>query len=162
MVFSENFTLNGVTGESQDVYIVTFDNSVLTSVGVPFSRDISSIDGFSQINPMYKDEDVEPDDIVLNFMYIKDNMAMEWTSEKLIEIKKWMITDDFIPFISQDNPDYIYYLKCKKIENKMTPNMEGVLEVTFKPFSHFAYKRFSSKLTVTSPKSTLIENPSID
>ena len=157
MIVSDEFTLNGIKGSDEDMYLVTFDNDILTSRGIPFQRDVSS-DGYSQLNPLFKDEDVVPDDVVLNFIYAIDDMAQEWTEDKIIKTKKWMITDDFIPFVKQDNPDYIYYLKCKKLENKMTPRGLGVLEGTFVPISHFAYKKTYHKITVTEPTNILLTN----
>lgn len=159
MIVSDEFTLNGIKGSDEDVYLVTFDNDILISKGIPFQRDISS-DGYSQLNPLFKDEDVVPDDIVLNFMYAINDMAQQWTEDKIIKTKKWMITEDFIPFVTQDNPDYIYYLKCKKLENKMTPRGLGVLEGTFVPISHFAYKKTYHKVTVTESTNILLTNPS--
>jgi len=159
MIVSDEFTLNGIKGSDEDMYLVTFDNDILTSRGIPFQRDVSS-DGYSQLNPLFKDEDVVPDDVVLNFMYAIDDMAQQWTEDKIIQTKKWMITDDFIPFVTQDNPDYIYYLKCKKLESKMTQRGLGVLEGTFIPISHFAYKKTYHKITVTEPTNILLTNPS--
>lgn len=159
MIVSDEFTLNGIKGSDEDIYLVTFDNDVLISKGIPFQRDISS-DGYSQLNPLFKDEDVIPDDVVLNFMYAINDMAQQWTEDKIIKTKNWMITEDFIPFVTQDNPDYIYYLKCKKLENKMTPRGLGVLEGTFVPISHFAYKKTYHKITVTNSTDILLTNPS--
>lgn len=161
MVISDKFTLNGIEGSSKNTYIITFDSDVLINKGIPFSRNINSVDGYSQFNPMFGEEDTPPDDIVLNFMYIQNNIAQKWTEEKILDIKKWIITDDFIPFITQDNPNYTYYLKCKKIQNKMTPEGLGVLECTFTPFSHFAYKIYNSTTTVKSSTNITIDNPSI-
>lgn len=159
MVFSDKFTLNGIESSDEDIYLVTFDSELLSSTGIPFERSISS-DGYSQLNPVFKESYDVPDDIVLNFIYAIDDIPQEWSEDKLIETKKWLITDDFVPFISEDNPDYIYYLICKKIESKMTPHGLGVLECTFTPMSHFAYKKSYNKITITSPTDIIITNPS--
>lgn len=161
MVISDEFTLNGRMGSDENMYLVTFDSEVLINKGIPFQRDISSVDGYSQLNPMFKDEDVPPDDVILNFLYMENDVPMEWTEDKIIKVKKWIVTDDFIPFITQDNPNYKYYLKCKKIQNRMTPSGLGVLECTFVPFSHFLYKSSYNKITITSQTNILITNPSI-
>ena len=150
MVISDEFTLNGRLGSDENMYLVTFDNEILINKGIPFQRDLSPVDGYSQLNPMFKDEDVPPDDIILNFIYIENDIPMEWTEDKIIKVKKWIVTDDFVPFITQDAPGYKYYLKCKKIQNRRTPNGLGVLECTFVPFSHFVYKSSYIKITITS------------
>lgn len=161
MFLSNEFSFNGIDSNTKDIHLVTLDSDVLTTKGVAFQRNISPVEGFSQLNPMFKDEETEPDDIVLNFMYIKNDIPQVWTEDKLIDIKKWFITDEFAPFISKDNSDYIYYFKCKKIEEKMTSGNKGVLEVTFKPFSHFVYKRYNSRIHLESKTTMEIENPSL-
>jgi len=162
MFISKDFTLNGISNEDKDVILVTFDSEVLNSVGVPFSRSISANDGYSNLNPGFKKEENSPDDVTLNLMYVDSkNIPLVWTENKILEIKKWIISDDFIPFISEDNPNYINYLMCTKIENKMTPNKIGVLECTFKPLSHFKYKQHSVKMNTSTNPTGLIENPSI-
>ena len=163
MVISKDFILNNITNTSKDVIIVSFDNDVLTSVGVPFSRNISVSGEYSSSNPIFKKEETVPDDIVLNFMYVNEHyVPQQWTESKIIDIKEWIVTDDFIPFISEDNPNYVTYMICTKIENKMTHNMLGVLECTFKPFSHYKYKRYSKKTTLSGlPKTFNINNPSM-
>lgn len=164
MVISKDFILNGITNTSKDVIIVSFENDILTSVGVPFSRSVSSSGEYSSNNPLFKKEEKEPDEIVLNFMYIdKHYIPQQWTESKIIDIKEWIVTEDFIPFISGDNPNYVTYMMCTKIENKMTPEMLGVLECTFKPFSHYKYKKYSKKTTLSGVSKTFtINNPSIE
>ena len=163
MVISKDFILNDITNTSKDVIIVSFENEILTSMGVPFTRNISSSGEYSSSNPIFKNEESEPSDIVLNFMYVNENyIPQQWTESKIIDIKEWIVTDDFIPFISGDNPNYVTYMMCTKIENKMTPDMLGVLECTFKPFSHYKYKRYAKKTTLNGNSKTFtINNPSI-
>lgn len=164
MVISKDFILNDITNTSKDVIIVSFESDVLTSVGVPFSRSISSSGEYSSSNPIFKKGETEPDDIVLNFMYVNEHfIPQQWTESKIIDIKEWIVTEDFIPFISGDNPNYVTYMICTKIENKMTPDMLGVLECTFKPFSHYKYKRFTKNTTLKgSNKTFIINNPSLE
>lgn len=164
MVISKDFILNNITNTSKDVIIVSFESDVLTRMGVPFSRNISSSGEYSSNNPVFKKGENEPDDIVLNFMYVNEYyIPQQWTEDKIIDIKEWIITEDFIPFISGDNPNYITYVICTKIENKMTPEMLGVLECTFKPFSHYKYKKYSKTTTVSNVSKTFtITNPSLE
>ena len=161
MVISDKFILNGIEGVAKDISLVTFDSEVLTNTGIPFSRNINAVDGYSQFNPLFNEEDVVPEDIVLNFMYSIDGVPQEWGEWKVLDVKKWIITDDFIPFQTFDNLDYTYYIKCKKIQNRMTPHGFGVLECTFTPLSHFAYKKVNTTITVTKLSSLTIQNPSI-
>lgn len=164
MVISKDFILNNITNTSKDVIIVSFESDVLTRMGVPFSRNISSSGEYSSNNPVFKKGENEPDDIVLNFMYVNEYfIPQQWTESKIIDIKEWIVTDDFIPFISGDNPNYVTYMICTKIENKMTPDMLGVLECTFKPFSHYKYKRYSKKTTLSGIDKTFsVSNPSME
>ena len=161
MVISDKFILNEIEGKSKDVSLVTFDSEILIDTGISFSRNINAEDGYSQFNPMFNDEDIVPDDIILNFMYDKNGIPQEWTEWKILDIKKWIITDEFIPFVTFDNLDYIYYIKCKKIRNRMTPYGFGVLECTFTPLSHFAYQKIEFNMNVTELNNIIIQNPSM-
>lgn len=161
MVISDKFILNGIEGAIKDISLVTFDSEILINTGIPFSRSVNAADGYSQFNPLFNEEDVVPEDIVLNFMYAIDGVPQEWEEWKLLDVKKWIITEDFVPFKTFDNLNYTYYIKCKKIQNKMTPYGFGVLECIFAPFSHFAYQNVSFSRTITKSSNIVIDNPSM-
>lgn len=161
MLKSKNFTFNGIENTDMGVLLVSFDNNTLSSIDVPFERSVSSSE-YSSIKPMFSTVDNEPSDIMLSLMYIDQNYkALQWNDDKIFEIQNWLITDEFAPF-QEEYSEYKIYLMCTKIEKKMIlPTMQGVLECTFKPYSHYKYKEYSTTLTVSSnSKSVNIENPS--
>lgn len=160
MVVSDEFSFNGKSSLETNIYIVTFDDEILMEKGIPFEKNISPLDNYSQLNPMFQYEESEPEDVILNLIYMIDGIPMEWSNEKIIDVKKWLVTDYFAEFITQDNPEYKYYLQCKKIQNKMTINGIGVLECTFTPLSHFAYKHLQNRF-YSSQRNINIDNPSI-
>lgn len=161
MLKSKNFTFNGIENTEMGVLLVSFDNNTLNSIDVPFERSVSSSE-YSSIKPMFATVDNEPSDIVLSLMYIDQNYrALQWNDDKIFEIQNWLITDEFAPF-QEEYSEYKIYLMCTKIEKKMIlPTMQGVLECTFKPYSHYKYKEYSTSLSVSSGSKTVnIENPS--
>lgn len=110
---------------------------VLNEIGVPYTTELSIEDS---VYPQFTEKDSEPDDIVLELCLEKDNIALVWTDEIFNEIKSWLLSENFEQFVSYDNLDYHYYFKCTKIVKKFNFDRKGVIEVTFKPFNHYAYK----------------------
>ena len=161
MFVSKDFTFNDVEGKSKGIYLVTFDSDVLVSRGNKYTRSISS-DEYSRKNPLFNVTDNEAEEVTLNFMYLDENMTpQKWTDDKLIEVRKWFKTDDFAPFISQDNPNYINYFMMTSMESKLIPTQDiGVLEVVFKPLNCYVYKKYENVATITSSTSISVNNPS--
>lgn len=159
MFISKDFIFDGRDNSEYNVILVEFNSDILNEVGVVYKRDISREDG-SSYNPTFNIENSDTDDIVLNLMLVDDNMTPAvWSEEEIIHVKKWIIKDEFKPFISLDNPDYIYYFQCSNIRKKFTLKGEGVLEVTFKPMDCFVYKKYSNTITVDTTASLSIFNP---
>ena len=161
MFISKDFTFNGETNEQHGVWLVTFDNDILLKSGNTWSRTIRD-ESSSVYNPMYLEEKEETEEVTLNLISIDENGVLTpWTDDKIKNVTDWLICNDFAPFISNDNPDYTYYFLCTKIERKFTANKLGVLEVTFRPFSNYAYKKVVSVITVNNEtKNIIINNPS--
>lgn len=159
MFISKDFTFDSIDNSDYNVILVEFDSDILNEIGVVYKRDITREDG-STYNPTFNVENGEPGDIVLNLMLVDNNMIPKvWSEEDIINVKKWIIKDEFKPFISQDNPDYIYYFQCSNIRKKFTSKGEGALEVTFKPMDCFVYKKYSKTITVDTTASLSISNP---
>lgn len=159
MFISKDFTFDGVDNSEYNVILVEFDSNILNEIGVVYKRDITREDG-NTYNPTFNVENGEPNDLVLNLMLVDDNMIPKvWSEEEIINVKKWIVKDEFKPFISQDNPDYIYYFQCSNIRKKFTTKGEGALEVTFKPMDCFAYKKYSKTIAVNTDTTLSISNP---
>lgn len=138
MFKSQYFIWKGKQSKDKFLSILTTDNDVLNDFGVPYNKTLEKEDNLD----LYNEKEEEPEDITLQLYLEKDGVPLIWTSENFREIKKWLISDDFEEFISYDNLDYIYYLKCTKIQKKFTyGEPKGCIEVTFKPLSQYAYKK---------------------
>ena len=57
------------------------------------------------------------------------------------QIMDWLCTENFAPFISDDDRDLIYYFKVINIQKVLKFNNKGYLKVTFKPYSKYVYRR---------------------
>lgn len=160
MFISKDFTFDGVSNNKYNVILVDFESNILNEMGVVYKRNIAREDG-SIHNPTFSIENGDPDEIVLNLMLVGNNMTPKvWTEEDIINVKKWIIKDEFKPFISNDNPNYIYYFQCSSIRKNFTSKGEGVLEVTFKPMDCFVYKKYSKTITSNDTSNLSILNPS--
>lgn len=153
---SENFTFNGKTNKSMNVELVNFDEDFFYQRGLPYNETINKLDSFSE-NPLYTSiVNDSVDEIVLNLLLVENNRPKVWTTEKIKEIMGWLVTEDFEPFISEDNQDIVYYFKASNIVKYFTPENTGYLEVTFQPYSSYGY----IKKEFTTSGSLIINNPS--
>ena len=160
MFRKKNFIFNNIPNTDMNVILVTFDDEQLNTIDVSYSREISS-EEYNSSNPMYVVNEVEPEEIVISLMYTDSlDRPMQWDDEKIMEIKRWLITDNFVSFIEEDS-DYALYLMCSRIEKKMVlPTMMGVLECTFKPLTSYKYLEYSTSVKASNGvKSLGIENP---
>lgn len=161
MFYGQNFTFDGKTSAIYGVQLVDMGSEILNEIGVKYSRDVARDEG-STLNPTYTTTEEEPEDVVLNLVYAEENKPKSWNADVLNAVKSWLITDYFAPFVSEDFPNFVYYFKCSSIIKKLAPNGTGILEVTFKPLTHFAYKKFEAKFSINSSSGSIINinNPS--
>lgn len=160
MFISDKFMFNGVSCDEYNVRLVYFENNIVNDMKIPFSVSVNS-DSKDGIYPVYKEETNIPDQVILNLAYVDEtgNLAT-FSSEIFKRIKTWLITDSFAPFITEDYPDYVLYLKCVKIQDKLTFGNQGFLEVTFQPYTHYFYKQFETIILLSGDNATTIENTS--
>lgn len=154
MFIEPYFIWNGVNSKDKFLTITTTDNDIINDIGIPFSKTLTKEEGFD----IFTEEDTEAEEVVLNLFLEKDGIPLEWNPEIFNDIKNWLCTDDFGEFISMDNPNYIYYFKCVKIQKKFTFYNEGWIEVTFKPLNQYAYKRVIIEKQVKGKEIINIEN----
>lgn len=160
MFISDKFMFNGVSCDEYNVRLVYFENNIVNDMKIPFSISVNT-DSKDSIYPIYKEETDVPEQIVLNMAYVdKTGNLATFSSEIFKRIKSWLITDYFAPFITEDYPDYVIYLKCVKIQDKLTFGNQGFLEVTFQPYTHYYYKQFETDVILTGEYLLSIENES--
>ena len=163
MFRKKNFIFNNIPNTDMNVILVTFDDEQLNTIDIAYSREISS-EEYNSNNPMYVVNELEPEEIVISLMYVDSfDRPLQWDDGKIMEIKKWLTTDNFVSFIEQDS-DYTLYLMCSRIEKKMVlPSMVGVLECTFKPLTSYKYLEYSTSTRASNGTKTLgIENPTTE
>lgn len=162
MFIEHNFTFNGMYSRDLGVSIATFnDNDMFHDMGMEYSSDMEVENNLIEYSPYYKENPSEPSDIELDLvLYNPLTMEAIPINDNIDELMDWLITDDFVPFITDDNPDIIYYFKVIKLQKILTFNGTGYLHVTFKPYSKYVYKREEYKITVTNSSTLTIYNPS--
>lgn len=145
---SENFVFDNIPSKSMGVELVTFNSEMFNQIGLTHSESIS-MEGIHSGMPHYTQPVAnDTEDIVLNIILINElNEPKVWDSFTTARIMDWLITDTFKPFTSYDNIEIVYYLKVVKIVKRFTINNTGYLEVTFKPYTHYGYKRLVERTT---------------
>lgn len=157
MFTSSDFTFDGISNISKNVYLVTFEGDILESKGTVYKREVSATDGFSHKNPFYKTSETPPEPITLNLMLLNEKKEpTKWSEQTIIDIKKWLIKDSFAPFISKDNPNYTYYFMCTRVEKKLSVFGIGVLEIELQPMTHYVYDIKTQVITCNSTTSSTV------
>ena len=156
MFVQPNFTYNGIYSLDMNVSICSIQGGtsgdMLNNIGVEYSEDYSVENSLVDYLPYYSETFVDPTSVELNLL-IYDHTSMEaidTTTVDLEAIYDWLITDDFVPFISDDDIEVIYYFKVVKITKVLDYKNRGYLQVTFKPFSKYQYRRKEHSAYVTS------------
>lgn len=139
MFFSGNFIYNNRYSKDYDIYLVYESDEILNEYGINFN---------------------ENKEITLSLCLIDINGSpFPWSNEMLELVHEWFITDDFCEFISEDDSEYIYFLKGNSITKKLDNEMKGILEVTFELMDNYSYKQQLITLNNTQ-KNINILNPS--
>lgn len=143
------------------VYITTFDNNLMNDIGISYTSNIE-IENETSYNPSFNESLAESEEITLQLLLYNKfkNEAIEWSKDEVQKIYDWLITDDFVEFISDDNSELKYYFKTVKISKYLSYGNKGIINVTFKPYSQYCYKELIIDKTVTTPIEISIYNPS--
>ena len=145
MVFySNNFIFNKISSEDLDIHLVSEDTDILCEYGIPFNI-----------------EDDE-NEITLSFCYSKDDIPLKWDFDLVTRFLEWMITDDYCEFISEDNLEIIYFLKGIAYQKRLTPSMEGIIDITFKVLSPYGYKHYTKEISQNENNFTLYNHSNSD
>ena len=162
MFINENFTFNGIRSETLGISIATLnDTSMFHDMGVEYTSSMSVENDAVNYNPLFTESFELPREIEMMLLMYNPN-TMEPMSIKEIDIEDiydWLITEDFAPFISDDDMDLVYYFKVTKIQKYLTHKGTGVLKVTFLPYSKYCYKREEFGRSVSGSAIMSITNP---
>lgn len=120
MFYSGNFVYDGKYSDEYDFYLVSENKDILNKYGINFS---------------------DEEEITLTFCYASNyGESFEWTDDALMFAHEWFISDDYKPFISEDNDGYCYLLKGKSLIKRLNSNMKGLIDVTFDILDNYTYK----------------------
>lgn len=160
MFIQPNFTFNGIYSRDLGVSITTFDSGIFNDVGIEYTSDISIEHNLVDYNPCYIENFAESNEIELNLL-VYNPMTMkpiDITNGDLETLYDWLITDSFVPFVSDDDVDLTYYFKVVRIQKVLSFKREGYLRVTFRPYSRYAYRRREYNIDVSGDKEIEIFN----
>ena len=160
MFIQPNFTFNGGYSKDIGVSIITFDTGIFNDIGIEYTSDISIEHNLVDYNPCYIENFAETNEIELNLLvYNPITMKpIDITNNDLEILYDWLITDSFVPFVSDDDVDLTYYFKVVRIQKVLSFKNEGYLRVTFKPYSRYAYRRREYEIEVDSEEEIEIFN----
>ena len=157
--YSGNFYLNKIYSKDKSICLATISNDeILNEYGIQYSEEVTLLKGLTTTS-YYTNEIKDVDNIVLELYYTdENNKLLVWDEEKLKDTLEWLTSEHFIPFVSEDNLNLTYYVKAIRIVKKFNYQKKGYLEVTFKPFSNYAYKEFIKPLYIKDEKVVNIYN----
>lgn len=158
MFISDKFYFNNIHCDEKCVSIANTDSSFFEDYGINYSEELS-LSKTSNIVSFYDKEETQAEKITMQ-LYLTDAVGnpAKWEYSNIDDVMDWLITEDFAPFISEDNLDRIYYLKCISIKRKFTPTKTGYLEVEFQPYSQYSYRNFNRKFIVIDKKELVFYN----
>lgn len=157
--YSGNFYLNDIYSKDKQICIATTESDILNEYGLIYSEDVTLIKNSDTSSSYFINQDIETEDIVLQFWHVDEyDNPLVWDDEKLKDTYNWIIDDNFIPFVSEDNMNLTYYLKCIKIVKKFNYQMLGYLEITFKPYSSYAYHEYVKPFVVNESRTHYMYN----
>lgn len=140
MFYSDKFIFDNITSDEMGVMLVSFENETLQEYGVSYKSNLQSESLYGYGEPFYYDDTKETEELILNIALVDSKgIPKEWTIEERTKIISWLVQDKFKPFISEDEPEVIHYFKCVGVKKKFNSSMKGVLELTMKPSSPYAY-----------------------
>lgn len=159
MFQSPNFIWNEIDNKDIGIYLVSPDDEDIQEYGFSYVDTVSKID-ITNDTPFYMSEAQSVDQITLHFCLANsNNEALEWDDYTIEEICNLFMTKDFKPFVSYDNLDLTYYLKTIKIRKLFTDTKTGYLEITFQPYTNFAYRKYIKNIeTRNGVMNTIIYN----
>lgn len=127
--YSDKFYYNGLYSQDLGVLLVSESTDVLNEYGVSY---------------MSGEEERE---IVLSFCHVDSvDQPLPWDSKTLESVLGWLIADEYLEFISEDNEDIVYFLKGVGYTKRFTPDMKGLIDITFKTLTNYGYRNYVKKI----------------
>ena len=142
--YSDKFYYNGLYSQDLGVLLVSESTDVLNEYGISYMSG-------------------EESEIVLSFCYVDSvDQPLPWNNENLESILGWLMADEYLEFISEDNKDIVYFLKGIGYKKRFTPDMKGLIDVTFKALSGYGYRNYVKKIEKPVGEFVLLNNSNIN
>lgn len=143
--YSDKFYYNGTYSQDMGVLLVSESSDVLNEYGISCAT-----------------EEAESE-ITLSFCYVDSlEQPLPWSSEALEIILGWLIADEYLEFISEDNDELVYFLKGVSYTKRFAPDMKGLIDVTFKVLSSYGYRSYEKKIKNPVGKFTILNNSNVN
>lgn len=149
---SDKFYLNNIHSDEKCVVLASTEDSIISEYGIAYNENITLEKG-NNYTSYYNVDNGEIETKILQF-YLVDEFynPMIWEENRIKDIVDWIVTDDFVPFISEDNLEKVYFFKCKSIKKMFNWRKQGYLEVEFQPVSQYSYRTFNIRILVIDKK----------
>lgn len=149
-MISTKFTFNGVTSDSMGVYLVRTTTGLAPNPFVA-GKEVQEEYPARADSPFFFRSKLQQYTLTMTFSTLSNNM----TPTLMKSIANWLIKDKYYPFVSDDNPDKIFYLIAVNQINFMTnATNEGYFEVQFK--SKYPY----ALTTASTPTHSIVSSGS--
>ena len=144
MFYSGNFYFDKKHSSEYGICQVTEEDNVLNEYGLSYNGE-------------------ENNEITLSFCYTNNfEDAYVWENDIIEDVLEWLITDDYKEFISEDNEDIVYFLKGTSYVKRFTPDMKGIIDVTFKTLSQYGYRYYTKNVIKPNAKFDVLNSSNID
>lgn len=134
-----------------NICIATVGNTdIFNNIGVEYTSSIEIENNLVEYSPYFMESFSDTPEIELNLL-LYNSVTMETLAinqYNMEEIYDWLITDNFAPFISDDNRGIIYYFKLIRLSKVLTFDKRGYLKATFKPYSKYCYRQGVYETTI--------------
>lgn len=141
MFFSSEFTFDDIESRDMGVILVSLENDVLSEHSLTYDVDpIIDISNNGLEGYLYGIENKAPNTIELTLALVdKVGNPKAWTVKERARIFSWMVQEDYKPFVSEDDSEVIYYLKCVGVKKEFNSNLQGLVTFIMQPSSPYAF-----------------------
>ena len=123
-----------------NVILVTQEKNILVEHSTSYESSLIGDKALGSVEEVFFSEELKTNNITISLCLVDEvHNPIPWTVEARNKILNWMVTKEFKPFISEDTPEVIYYLKCVGVKKEFSHNMTGLLTLTMQPISPYAY-----------------------
>jgi predicted phage tail component-like protein len=156
-MISYKFTFDDTTSESMGVYLVRMSSGMFP-ISYVAGKEILEEYPSRASSPYFFRTKKSPYTMTLTFSTLSNDMD----ATKLKDIASWLIQDEYKAFVSDDNPDKIFYLMAtNQIDFYTNGNNEGYFDITFRcQFPYALTSASTPTYEITSSGTITIENDS--